>query len=315
MIEVEVTAIHGEAEGIRAFRLASLDGTQLPLFTAGAHIDVHLPGGLIRQYSLCGDPDAGGPYEIAVLREPASRGGSEAMHGLAEGARLRIGPPRNLFPLAEDAPTSLLLAGGIGITPMLAMAQRLHRLGGDFTLHYCARKATRAAFLARLREAPFAARVALHFDDGPAAQRLDAAALLATASGAHVYVCGPSGFMAHVLDTARALNWPEASLHREYFTAPPTARADAEAFELEIASTGEVLVVPAGETALRVLLAHGHDIPYSCEQGICGTCPVPLLAGEPDHRDSFMTEDEHARNNEFAPCCSRAKTARLVLNL
>jgi vanillate O-demethylase ferredoxin subunit len=277
-------------------------------------VDVHLADGLVRQYSLCGDPEGSGPYEIAVLREPASRGGSAAMHALEPGARLRLGPPRNLFPLDETAAFTLLLAGGIGITPMLAMAWRLHRLGRPFALHYCARTPARAAFLERLRGVPFAAKVVTHFDDGPESQRLNAAAQLANpAPGAHLYVCGPGGFMGHVLEAASAQGWPEARLHREYFAGAPVAAGDA--FEIEIASTGAVLPVPAGQSALAVLLAHGVEVPMACEQGICGTCLVKLVAGTPDHRDSYLTDEEHEANDQFTPCCSRAMSPRLVLAL
>ncbi|OYV33632.1 MAG: oxidoreductase [Rhodospirillales bacterium 20-64-7] len=314
-IEVEIVAMRDEAEGVRSFTLAAREGA-LPPFTAGAHVDVHLPGGLIRQYSLCGDPDIAGAYEIAVLREPASRGGSAAMHALAPGTRLRIGAARNLFPLDEAAEKTLLFAGGIGITPMLAMARRLHRLGRDFTLHYCVRSASRAAFLHLLETSPLASRVFTHFDDGAAAQRLDAPALLAAPSaGAHAYVCGPGGFMAHVLDCARLAGWDEARVHREYFTAAPPDTAGDQPFEIEIASTGEVLSVPADQPAWQILHQSGVFIPTACEQGICGTCLTGVKSGIPDHRDSFLTDEERAANDQFTPCCSRAKSPRLVLDL
>ena len=315
-IEVEVTAICDAAEGVRAFTLAGADGAKLPHFTAGAHVDVHLPGGLIRQYSLCGDPDLGGDYEIAVLREPLSRGGSVAMHEVQRGTRLRISAPRNLFPLEEMAESTLLFAGGIGITPILAMAHRLHRLGRDFELHYCARTPARAAFLERLRALPFAACIAPHFSDGVEMQRLNAAALLANpAPGAHLYVCGPGGFMERVFSSARAAGWPETHMHREYFSAPAADGPGELAFAMEIASTGKVLNVPAGRTALQVLHNHGVDVAASCEQGLCGTCLIPILSGIPDHRDIYLTDEEHAANDQFTPCCSRAKSAKLILDL
>jgi vanillate O-demethylase ferredoxin subunit len=317
MIEVDVASIRDEADGIRTFTLASADGTSLPPFTAGAHIDVNLPSGLTRQYSLCSDPDANGAYQIAVLREPLSRGGSTHMHEtVAQGSRLRISSPRNLFPLDETAERTLLFAGGIGITPILAMAYRLHRLGRNFELHYAARTRSRAAFLGHLQTAPFAGNVALHFDDGPAAQRLDAKALLSDpSSGTHLYVCGPGGYMEHVLNTALAQGWQEAQLHWEYFSARPADNGDNQPFEIEIASTGTTLAVPAGRTALQVLHEHGFDVPVSCEQGICGTCLVPILSGIPDHRDTYLTDEEHDANDQFTPCCSRAKGGKLVLGL
>ena len=314
-IETELVAVRDAGLDVRHFTLAAIAGT-LPPFSAGAHVDVHLPGGLVRQYSLCGDPDAGGAYEIAVLREPASRGGSVAMHGLEAGARLTISPPRNLFALDETASKTLLFAGGIGITPLLAMARRLHRLGADFELHYCARTPARAAFLEALRQAPFAARVVTHFDDGAPNQALNAPALLAHPdAGTHLYVCGPGGFMAHVLASAQAAGWDETRLHREYFTAPATQTGGDQAFEIEIASTGQVLTVPPERSAWAVLDEAGLFVPVSCEQGICGTCLVGVKSGLPEHRDSYLTDAEHAANDQFTPCCSRAKTARLVLDL
>lgn len=313
--DVTVTTIVEAAEGIRSFTLSPLSGA-LPPFTAGAHVDVHLPNGLVRQYSLLGDPAAVGNYSIAVLHEPASRGGSRAMHGLAVGEPLRISAPRNLFPLDEAAGRTLLLAGGIGITPILAMAWRLHALGHDFALHYCVRTPARAAFCDLLQQAPFAKDVSLHFDDGPIEQRLNAASVLAKPKdGTHLYVCGPGGFMEHVLSTARAAGWPEAQLHREYFTAPAAAVAGDQPFEIALASSGAVITVAASQTALQSLLDHGIQVPMSCEQGLCGTCLVPVLDGIPDHRDSYLTEEEQAANTQFTPCCSRAKTARLVLDL
>lgn len=314
-IETELVAVRDEAEGVRSFTLSATQGA-LPPFTAGAHVDVHLPGGLLRQYSLCGDPDAGGDYEIAVLREIESRGGSTAMHALAAGDKLHISPPRNQFALDETADKTLLFAGGIGITPILAMARRLHRLGLDFELHYCVRTPARAAFLELLREATFAARVFMHFDDGEEAQKLNAPALLANpGAGAHLYVCGPGGFMEHVLSSARAAGWEDARLHREYFSAPVMETGGNQPFEIEIASTGQVLTVPADHTAWEILDRAGLYVPVSCEQGICGTCLVGVKSGLPEHRDSYLTEEEHAANDQFTPCCSRAKSTRLVLDL
>ena len=302
-----------------ALDLVPADGTALPPFTAGAHVDVDLPGGLVRQYSLWSDPAQPGPYRIAVQREPDGRGGSKAVHALAEGARLRISAPRNRFPLAPDASRSILLAGGIGITPLLSMAQVLHRQGAEFTLHYCARSRDRAAFAGLLAATPFAHRVALHLDDGPAAQRLDLSTLaLPPAPGTHLYLCGPAGFMAAVRAATAA--WPAGSLHQEHFAAPDSpetalgATGDA-AFEIELATTGQVLRVPPGESALQVLDAAGFDIPRSCEQGICGTCLTRVIAGTPDHRDHVLTDEERAAGDQIALCCSRARSPRLVLDL
>ncbi|WP_421682734.1 oxidoreductase [Stutzerimonas urumqiensis] len=314
MIEVMVAARREQAEGILGLELTSVDGDPLPAFSAGSHIDLHLPGGLVRQYSLCNHPEERHRYEIAVLKEADGRGGSQAVHQLTEGVRLQISEPRNLFPLMHEARRSLLFAGGIGITPILCMAQRLAHTGADFELHYCARSATRAAFVDRLRQSPFAERVHFHFDDEGA--RLELASMLASAdSGTHLYVCGPGGFMEHVLGSARAAGWAEENLHREYFAAAPVAEQVDRPFVVQLASTGQVIEVPADRTVAQMLEVAGVFVPLSCEQGICGTCLTRVLEGEPEHRDLFLTDEERAANDQFTPCCSRARSTRLVLDL
>ena len=237
MIDVMVVSRNNEAQDICSFELANVDGHPLPAFSAGAHIDVHLPDGLIRQYSLCNHPEERHRYLIGVLKDPASRGGSRSLHEqIHSGAHLRISEPRNLFPLAHQARRSLLFAGGIGITPILCMAERLAHAGADFELHYCARSSERAAFVQRLRDAPFADRVFLHFDE-QAHTALDAAKVLATPEdNVHLYVCGPEGFMQHVLDTARAQGWQEDCLHREYFGAEPLDSSNDGSFSVKVGS-------------------------------------------------------------------------------
>lgn len=316
MIEVIIRAMRLEAEGILGLELVAADGAPLPPFEAGAHIDLHLPNGLVRQYSLCNDPRERHRYRIAVLRDAASRGGSQAVHELLRiGQRLNISAPRNLFALDEQAPRSLLLAGGIGITPLLAMAWQLYALGADFDLHQCVRSGRLAAFAERLAIAPFAAHTHLHRDDGAAEQKLDLPALLAAEPpGSQLYVCGPNGFMEYVLDSARAQGWAEERLHREYFAAPQ-GEGGGGAFTLRIASSGQELRVPEDRTALEVLEDAGFDIPVSCGQGICGTCVTRVLDGQPEHRDLFFSDEERARNDQFTPCCSRARSACLVVDL
>lgn len=317
MIEAVVTHRQDEAEGICSFELAAADGSALPPFEAGAHIDVHLDSGLIRQYSLCPRPDQNGRYLIGVLRELASRGGSAAMHALQPGQRLRISAPRNHFPLVENARRHLLFAGGIGITPVLAMAEHLAVSGQDFVLHYSARSAARMAFAQRIRSGPVGTRAVFHFDDGGVQQRLDLdLALGAPQDGNHVYVCGPAGFMDWVLAGARARGWPEAQLHKEYFSAPdqPVGATD-DAFEVQIGHGGAIHAVPAGRSVVQVLAEHGIEIQVSCEQGVCGTCLTRVLDGTPDHRDVYLTDQEKAANDYFTPCCSRARSGRLVLDL
>jgi len=304
------------AEDICVFELVAADGSALPPFEAGAHIDVQLPDGLTRQYSLCNPPHETHRYQIGVLRDAASRGGSRALHERVQvGQALAISAPKNHFALAPDARRSLLLAGGIGITPILCMAEALQARGAEFELHYCARSRGRAAFLDRLAAAPFAARVATHFDDEAAAQRLDIAALLAAADeGTHLYVCGPRGFIDAVLAAARAAGWAEARLHVEFFTGSVVDGAGDTAFEVELKQSGRVVIVPAGVSIVQALGRAGIEVMVSCEQGICGTCLTPVLEGVPDHRDDYLTLEERAASDQMLLCCSRARTPRLVLD-
>lgn len=305
-----------EAQDICSFELVAADGGALPAFTAGAHIDVHLAGGLVRPYSLCNDPRETHRYLIAVLRDPASRGGSAAMHALREGQEIEISVPRNQFGLAHDAQSHLLLAGGIGITPILAMAEQLAAQGAAFELHYCTRSADRTAFTRRLRAAAFAPQVHLHHDDAPADQKHDIAALVAgTRPGRHLYVCGPAGFMEASLSAARSAGWAESALHREYFAGTVTASDSDAAFEVQLASSGALIRVAADQSVADALTAAGVQVPLSCEQGVCGTCVTRVLGGTPEHRDQFLTDEEHARGDCFTPCCSRALSPRLLLDL
>lgn len=313
---VRVARRQHEAEGICSFELVADPGQALPPFTAGAHLDVCVAPGLVRQYSLCNDPSQTDRYRIAVLREPASRGGSVGMHDQVQvGDRLKVSAPRNHFPLLE-APHSLLLAGGIGVTPILAMARHLHATGAAFEMHYCGRSTQRMAFIDELAQSPFASMVQVHADDGAPEQRLDPRRVLASVpDGSHLYVCGPGGFMDHVLGTARAMGWPEARLHREYFAGAVSPTDADSAFDVRVASTGQTLHVPAHQRVIDVLAAHGIDVPVSCESGVCGTCLTRVLDGRVDHRDTFLTDSERQANDQFTPCCSRASSALLVLDL
>ena len=316
-LRVRVTRKVIEADDICSFELASVDGSALPAFSAGSHIDVQLPGGLTRQYSLCNDPAESHRYLIGVLRDAASRGGSAAMHEqVHEGGELSISPPKNHFALAHHAPRHLLLAGGIGITPILCMAERLSAIGADFELHYATRSRARTAFFERIRGSAFAQRAAFHFDDGAPQQKLDIAVALARqGAGTHLYVCGPKGFMDAVLGAARTGGWGEDRIHFEYFNADVQPRSGDGAFEVQLASSGRVITVPADRSVLAALADAGVVVPSSCEQGVCGTCLTRVIEGVPDHRDQYLLPDEQAAGDQFLPCCSRAKTARLVLDL
>jgi vanillate O-demethylase ferredoxin subunit len=306
-----------EADDICLLELVPAQGGELPAFSAGSHIDVQLPGGLTRQYSLCNNPQESHRYQIAVLRDAASRGGSVAVHDQVQvGDVLQISAPKNHFALAHDAKRSLLLAGGIGVTPILCMAERLSVLGADFSMHYSTRTLARTAFRERIAKSKFAEQVQFHLDDGDAAQKLDLQARLAKPqAGLHLYVCGPKGFMDAVLGTARAQGWPEAQLHFEFFAAEVVHAAQDGSFEVKLASSGRIIPVAADQTVTHALEAAGVMVQTSCEQGVCGTCLTRVLEGLPDHRDMYLTPEEQAANDQFLPCCSRAKTPLLVLDL
>lgn len=299
---------------IAVIDLAPAAGTGFPAYTAGAHIDVLIDSGLVRQYTLCG-PLERGRYRLAVLNEPSSRGGSRAMHALAVGDRLRISAPRNRFPLVA-AQQHLLFAGGIGITPLLAMVRQLEHEGGEYVLHYCARSRARAAFAEELAGDP---RVVFHFDDGDPVQLLDIARDLGDPRpDTAVYVCGPDGFMDYVLGKAQGLGWPPRVLHRERFgndlTVPEAAGPSPGGVTVRLSSTGAEYFVPDDRSVLEVLLDNGVDAPYSCQQGICGECVVRVLAGDPDHRDDVLTDSERAEGM-FTTCSSRALSPKLELDL
>jgi len=316
-LQVRVARKAVEAQDIVTLELVATDGKALPAFSAGSHVDVSLPKGLTRQYSLCNDPQETHRYQIGVLRDPASRGGSQAVHELVqEGDVLTISAPRNHFALAHDAKKHLLLAGGIGVTPILCMAERLAITGADFQMHYATRTPERTAFRQRITASAYADRVHFHYDSGEAAQKLDLGTLLKSPeAGTHLYVCGPRGFMDAVLGTARAQGWPEAQLHYEFFGAE-VAKSDSDAgFEIQLASSGRVIMVAKDQTVTQALAAAGVEVMVSCEQGVCGTCLTRVLEGVPDHKDSYLMPEEQAANDQFTPCCSRAKTPRLVLDL
>ncbi|MBB3176002.1 PDR/VanB family oxidoreductase [Variovorax sp. Sphag1AA] len=316
-LEVRIARKDTEATDICTFELVQAEGHPLPAFSAGSHVDVHMPGGVTRQYSLCNDPRESHRYLIGVLRDPASRGGSKTMHdAMEEGALLRISAPKNHFPLAHGATRSLLIAGGIGVTPILCMAERLAMTGGAFEMHYCTRSRDRTAFVDRIAQSAFAAQVHFHFDDGDASQKFAIDPLLAKPQpGVHLYVCGPKGFMDWVLDAARAAGWPADQLHYEFFSAEVAKSDDDAAFEVKLASSGRVVKVEKDQTVVQALAAIGVEVQTSCEQGVCGTCLTRVLEGEPDHKDMYLTPEEQAANDQFTPCCSRSRSPLLVLDL
>ncbi|GAB7545160.1 PDR/VanB family oxidoreductase [Cupriavidus sp. 8B] len=316
-MKVRIARKIAETADIAVFDLVAPDGEALPRFTPGAHVDVKVGNGLVRQYSLCGHPEETHRYQIGVMREPASRGGSTAMHELATGDTLEISEPRNHFPLDAAASHSILFAGGIGVTPILSMALYLAGVGASFEVHYCTRAPERTAFRERFAQNDLRDCTTIYFDQ-VGKQRADLAAILATPRpDTHLYVCGPAGFMDAVLGQARQAGWNEDKLHREYFAAPvgsDSATANT-AFQVKVQSSGLVVDVAPDQTVVRALCANGVEIQTACEQGVCGTCLTRVLAGQPDHRDVYLTEQERAANDQFLPCCSRARTPLLVLDL
>lgn len=318
LLDLRVAGLRPVAERIVELTLEALPGQSLPPFAAGAHLDLHLPGGLVRPYSLCNDPAETSRYVFGVLLETASRGGSKAVHEqLQVGQRLAASAPKNLFALQDGAAPKLLLAGGIGITPLLAMARQLARERRPFTLHYAGRSRGRMAFLPELAAEGLLQPEQLHVDDEGSA--MDFRALLAAQpADAEAYVCGPGGFIDAVDAAARALGWDAARVRRERFSAAPVAEAAAsgdQPFEIEIAGSGRIVAVPVGCTAAAALQAAGLPLLTSCEQGVCGTCLTRVVSGVPDHRDQYLTPEEQAANDQFLPCCSRARSARLVIEL
>jgi vanillate O-demethylase ferredoxin subunit len=318
VIEARIARRVEVAQGICALDIVPHLGAVLPAYDAGAHIDVHV-GGFVRQYSLLEAPEAEPQrYRIAVLRTADSRGGSVAVHqSLLEGARLQISAPRNQFPLQPAPARAVLVGGGIGITPLLSMAGALHARGVPFVLHYCGRDAASMAFRQELLDATYAGAVQMHLDGPGGKPTFDCRAALATEPDvAHLYVCGPHGFMVHVLETARAAGWAEGRLHSESFQ-PVAASPDHgdRPFELIAVRSGQRIAVAADETVLQALARCGVAVPSSCEQGVCGTCLLSVLEGAVEHRDTYLTDEEKRANDQFLPCCSRARGASLSVDI
>jgi phthalate 4,5-dioxygenase reductase component len=309
-----VTGKREVARAIWLFDLQSLDGEALPQFEPGAHLLVRVPAGLLRRYSLCSAPSDRTRYQIAVKHETAGSGGSGSMiEDLRPSDILSASPPANYFALDRASTHSLLIAGGIGITPILAMARHLRAQDAPFELIYCARSAEAAAFLDVLAAPEFADRTTIHYDGGDPAASLDFHARLAEhPAGAHVYCCGPRPLMESVRDATR--HWPSGTVHFEDFGTGATEAAgtDVSGFRIRLARSGEVLTVGANETILAALRRHGLDVPSSCEAGTCGTCRVGLLAGAADHRDLVLNDDEHV--SAIMVCVSRARSEELTLD-
>jgi ferredoxin-NADP reductase len=304
---------------IRSLTLAAPDGRLLPGHSAGAHILVSLPDGGERHYSLISTDtsiDTGGgvaDYRLGVQLEENGKGGSRFMHGLREGDVVSVLPPRNDFALREHSSPALLIAGGIGVTPIISMATELRRRERPFAFHYSGRSRAAMAFIDEI-EALCGEALTIHCDDEPECC-LDIAGLIASASrDSHLYVCGPRGMIEAAREQAHARGFAREQVHFELFDKVEDQPGDA-AFEVEISSTGQVFSVPPGKSIIEVLEAGGIDLLYDCQRGDCGICQTAVLEGVPDHRDVILTDEERAANDVMQICVSRAKSPRLVLDL
>lgn len=321
MLEVKVRAVVNEALGINSFELIDPHGRELPPFEAGAHIDVMVPDHAMRQYSLCNSPEERMRYVIAVLREEKGRGGSKAMHDLVHaGDLIDVSKPRSNFRLFESASRHLLIAGGIGITPLMSMVERLDVIGAEFMLHYCARSPERMAFKERLNALRQAGRVVFHFDDGDPTKGLRLADMLGSYEpGTHLYHCGPAGLMQAIASATAA--WPAGTVHSEYFAPPPISWSYPEgamermagAFKIRLAGSDDVYTVPSGTSIVQVLRQAGIECRTSCEAGVCGTCRTRYLDGTPEHHDFVLSDEE--RQEYVMICCARSTSETLVLEL
>jgi len=317
MIPVRIAKIREEAAEVKSFELVSANGRPLPGFTPGAHINVKIDGEFVRQYSLCNDPFDRSCYLIAVKRVEDSRGGSRAMHDRTdEGEVLQVSPPRNHFPLEPKAAHHVLLAGGIGITPLLAMARHLQATKGSFELHYFTRSPAHTAFHDVLSQPEFHGKVNFHYAIEPGRLHDYMHRILwKRPADAHLYVCGPRPFM-DLVESMAASNWPPEAIHVEHFGADPRAQAGPRLpFDIALARSGGTLTVPADKSIAEVLAAHGVPNMTSCEQGVCGTCLTGVLAGTPDHRDVFLSDAEHKACDRMLICVSRSRSERLVLDI
>lgn len=310
VLPLRLSRIDYAAPGIHLFDFRDPDGRPLPGYAPGAHVELHLPGGWVRQYSLVDPAGADAVYRVAIKRDPRSRGGSAAAHErLRVGDVVPVGAPRNLFPLDEAAPHSIFVAGGIGITPVACMVQRLRALGRPYTLHYAVRTRADAALLDRLGDTG----VQLHVDAEHGGRPLDVASLVAAVpADAVAYCCGPAPMLDAFEAAARqrpALRW---RVERFASTAEP---ASSGGFVVRLASSGRCVPVAAGQTILDALHGAGLKLSASCRQGICGTCETAVLAGTPDHRDVLLSDEEKRSNQVMMICCSGSLTPELVLDL
>ena len=309
---VRVTSRRALARDVVGFELRAVGASSLPPFTAGAHLTVITPKGIRRNYSLCGDPADASRYEIAVKRDSAGRGGSVSMaDDVHEGTELQVSPPRNNFELSARARSFMFIAGGIGITPILSMMRQLKATGGTtFKLYYCTRDAENTAF-AELLQTEFPGQVVLHHDHGDINNAYDFWPLLESPTAAHVYCCGPKGLMDSVADMSG--HWPPEAVHFESFGVDAKAFAENTAFTVRLQRSDQTVEVGKDQSLLEALRAAGCSVRSSCESGTCGTCKTGLIAGDAEHRDMVLTDEERA--DHVMVCVSRSSSPELVLDL
>lgn len=310
-LDVLIDSREDQGNGVAVLCLVSANDEPLPAFAAGAHIDVRINDGVVRQYSLSNAPGAVDHYRVGVLNDPQSRGGSSALfNDFFAGRRIEISGPRNHFEVGKHSGTAILVAGGIGITPMVSMAYQLREEGRDFEIHYCLKQQSNGAFVEELKT-QFSEELHLHCTVD---KKFDPVEVLSKRNDEpHVYVCGPTGFMDWVIDSAKQQGFISSHIHFEYFSAEVELEGDA--IEVYCSESDATVMVAHDQTIATALSLAGIKVDVSCEQGVCGTCITEVLEGEPDHRDQFLTDEEKEDNDQIAVCCSRAKSSRLVLEI
>lgn len=310
---LRIERIHQAACDIHTFQLARADGGPLPQFSAGSHVKVRVPNGLIRNYSLCNAPSDRHRYVIAVKRDAAGRGGSISLIDQArEGDQLPTSPPDNAFALSPGASSYLFIAGGIGITPIISMIRSIEESSQKpWRLCYLTRSPEATAFADVLGDESMRSRVLIHHDYMDRARALDLWPVLERPRSAHLYCCGPPALMESVRDMTG--HWPRSSIHFESFNVGGGIRPNDRAFSVKLARSGETLEVGIGQSILTRLREAGYVLPSSCESGTCGTCRTRLVGGEPDHRDMVLMPEE--QSTQIMVCVSRAKSDELILDL
>jgi len=319
LLHLKIKQIRQEASGIHSFELVSEDGITLPPFDAGSHIDLHLPSGIIRQYSLSNDPVETNRYVVGILRDEQGRGGSKEVHqAFRVGDSLLTSHPRNHFQLDESAKRVVLLAGGIGITPLKSMGHRLKTLGIPFELHYCARSQENIAFPQELQDLSGSGEIQFHLDGGVPSNGLNISEMIeGLEAGTHLYYCGPVGFMKACAQAAKERS--DLHVHFEHFKVPEKEEGqskvitDESELAIQIQSTGQKIALSRSESLIDVLAKLGVEVSTSCQSGLCGTCKTRYISGDVEHGDCILSDAEHAEY--LTPCISHIKSGTLVLDL